>query len=463
MNMMRYLVLVLVLFCSTFFPVTGFPITMDECVSLALNNNSDIHKQKLGVQIAKEDFAGQKMTGFGSLKLVSSYTHYNLSRTLAPLTPASIASDPTSVPTTNDLYTVGVVYELPLFTGFSMTSAVQVSSLQKEIASSMLKLSREQLIYNVKSVCSNIMALDAQAEAQSRYVTALQELVSIIDGELALGRKARIDLLKANADLKAGQATLQRIVTNRGILLSSLYRLLGVRELPALEAVQPQPEMIVKVGRQKRPEGEKLDRLRVAELEVEKNSYQLRKTRSSLYPQIVFNSSYGQNFGPNDDSHLNSGDLENQEVWQAGLHLQWEIMDFGVNRSKIRKAELIESQNRYEQSKIILELEQSLKDAVDKINLAVVDYESAGEELRLTEQTEEIEQVRYEQGVSTTNDLLYAKSRKQLANGRFITAGYAYLTARYSLDYLLEQGERNTATESYFTSEAMDHFGQDGE
>jgi len=39
------------------------------------------------------------------------------------------------------------------------------------------------------------------------------------------------------------------------------------------------------------------------------------------------------------------------------------------------------------------------------------------------------------------NDLLYAKARNQLASSRFIEVGYSYQTARFYLDYLLEQGE----------------------
>jgi outer membrane protein TolC len=101
----------------------------------------------------------------------------------------------------------------------------------------------------------------------------------------------------------------------------------------------------------------------------------------------------------------------------------------------------MERQSRYEKTKIELELKRSVLEAVTRINTAVTDYESARNEYALTRKTESIEQIRYDQGVGDINDLLYAKGRDQLARSRFISAGYGYVSARFYLDYLLEQGE----------------------
>jgi len=94
-------------------------LTLEECIALALKNNPDLHKQQLNIQLADKDISEQRAQNFGRLDIVSSMTHYNLPRTLAPLTPASMAADPAKVATTQNLFTTGVAYEVPLFTGFS--------------------------------------------------------------------------------------------------------------------------------------------------------------------------------------------------------------------------------------------------------------------------------------------------------------------------------------------------------
>ena len=61
----------------------------------------------------------------------------------------------------------------------------------------------------------------------------------------------------------------------------------------------------------------------------------------------------------------------------------------------------------------------------------------------MTGEMEIIEQVRFDKGAISINDLLYAKARNQQSLSRYISAGYAYHNAQFYLDYLLENGEKS--------------------
>jgi outer membrane protein TolC len=430
----------------------GYAVTLAECVTMALHNNPDIQRQQLNIQLADQDISERQTANFGSLSLVASYNHYNLPRTLAPLTPAAISDDPASVATTRDLFLSGIVYELPLFTGFAQTRSVEVSTLQKKMATAKLNLSREQLIYNVKSIYVNILSLQARERAQQEYVKALQRLQNTVDREFKLGKKARIDQLKAGADVKNAVAEQTRLAADGTILQATLVSLLNVDDLGEFEELPLSADAMTSLKNTFSDQTKDLQRLKAARLEVAKNTKLADKEQSSLYPQLVFNTSYGQNFGPNDDSNRYSGEWKNQEVWQAGLNLQWKIFDFGNSRARIQKARTLARQSRYELTKTELELKRALQEAVIKINTTVSDYESAREEHAMTRETEAIEQVRYDQGAADINDLLYAKARNQLALSRLITAGYNHITAQFYLDYLLEQGEPDAAETEFATS-----------
>ena len=421
--------------------IQGHGFTLEECVDLALRNNPNLQQQKLNLELAHEDMTDRKSQNFGQLNVISSYTHYNLPHTLAPLTPASIMADPTAVPTTEDLFTAGLVYEVALFTGFTQTKAIQIAALQKEMAGVTLKLSREQLIYNVKTLYVDILSLRAQEEAQAAYVKALTYLHDDVSRQLKLGKKARIDQLKAAADLKNGHAGKSRITADIKIMKAALASLLNIDAVPELQPIDLSPESMVVIEDDFSDRIESLQRLRAAQLAVEKNTKLVEKANGSLYPQVVLNTGYGQNFGPNDSSNKNSGDWNHQEIWQAGVNLKWNILDFGGNRARVQKARALERQSRHEQTKTALELKRALLEAVTKIDTAVTDYNSAREELAMTRETEAIEQVRYEQGAADTGDLLNAKARSQLAQSRFINAGYSCKNAYFYLDYLLENGE----------------------
>ena len=113
----------------TFFPGVGNGLTIDEAVALALENNPGIQKQQMNRALSEEELSGKKSQNFGKIDVVASYGHFNLPRTLAPLTPASIFGDPTAVPTTEDLFTTGIMYEVPLFTGFAQQRSVEIAEL----------------------------------------------------------------------------------------------------------------------------------------------------------------------------------------------------------------------------------------------------------------------------------------------------------------------------------------------
>ncbi len=423
-----------------FLPGMSSGLSLDEAVALALENNPGLQKQQMNRALSEEGLSGKKAQNFGKIDLVASYGHYNLPRTLVPLTPASIFLDPTAVPTTEDLFTTGIMYEVALFTGFSQQHSVGIAAIEKEMATAAIKLSREQLVYNVKTLYVNILSLTAQEEAQKEYLTALQNLYDDIVLEIKLGKKARVEQLKAAADKENARVKVRQINGNTRILKASLAALLNTETITDLEEFSL--EMPVSgSGTTYNTNIQELDRYRSVLLDVEKKDILVEKSSAGYYPQVVFNGFYGQNFGPNDSSNANEGDWNNKETWQAAVNLKWTLFDFGSRSTSKQMAVIQKQQSRRDKVTTELELKRSLSEAVTKIELALDNYYSAEAERALTLETESIEQTRFEKGAADLNDLLYAKARNQLALSRSITARYSYQSGRFYLDYLLENGE----------------------
>lgn len=422
-----------------FIPRASNGLTLEEAVTLALDNNPDLQKQQMNRALSEEGLSRKKSDNFGKFDIIASYGHYNLPRTLAPLTPAAIFMDPTAVPTTVDLFTTGIMYELPLFTGFAQQRSVEIAALEQEMAGAAFKLSREQLIYNVKTLYVNILSLQAQEEAQRQYHKALRRLYDDISLEVELGRKAKVEQLKAAADLESARVQMRQTGGNIKILEGTLASLLGSDTINSLEKftmeVSPAGKTMYNKGIKE------LERYRSTVLDVEKQMSLVEKSSAAYYPQILFNGFYGQNFGPNDDSNLYEGDWNNQEVWQATVNLKWTVFDFGGRKTDRQVAAIRKQQSLREQLKTELELKRSLTEAITRIELAIDGFYSAETELALTRETEIIEQTRFDKGATDVNDLLYAKARNQLALSRSITARYNYMNSCFYLDYLLEDGE----------------------
>ncbi len=429
------------LFTLPLFTEQSFGLTLEECVSLALSNNPDLQKQQLNQEAAASSVKELKSQNYGKISALASYTHYNLPRTLVPMTPAAMLTSPTGVATTEDLSIAGISYELPLFTGFAQTSSVEVATLQRQMTEVAFRLSREQLIYNVKSLYVSVLSLQSQEAAQETYIQALERLYKDISLELKLGKRARVDQLKAAADLERAKAQKSQIASSLTIVKASLASLLNVPELSDFQDIPITVENATPRESTFSGQIRELQRYHSAELEVMKNEKLIKQSDAALYPQVGFNAFYGQNFGPNDSSNPKPDDWSNEEVWQAGLTLKWDLIDFGKRSSSRQRAKIAKQQSLRNRLKTELELKRDFTEAVTRINTAITEYSSAKTELAMTRETVAIEQVRFDRGAADLNDLLQARARNQLALSRYITAGYTYENAGFYLDYLLEKGE----------------------
>jgi len=144
----------------------------------------------------------------------------------------------------------------------------------------------------------------------------------------------------------------------------------------------------------------------------------------------------GYNYDTDDNS------LNKENLWQIGLNLKWNIFDFGKNSAKIQQAKIAKLQATLQKEATTEGFKKLIAKALNKIETALAEYQTNISKLNLLQESQKIEDVRYNAGVSTLNDLLLAKSKTQLAKSKLIQSKYEYQNGIYYLDYLLEKGER---------------------
>jgi len=97
-------------------------------------------------------------------------------------------------------------------------------------------------------------------------------------------------------------------------------------------------------------------------------------------------------------------------------------------------------QAEFERHQTLLDLKKSLIEARAKMRQEYAAYQGNIKQYDLAKASEKIEQVRYENGVVTINDLLYAKSQTNLTAAKLIESKYNYQKGKFYMDYLLERG-----------------------
>ena len=434
-------------------------MTLEESIAYALENNNALKQADVSVERSKSNRDGKQAQNFGRVDIIASYDHYNLSRTLAPLTPMSIVGSPDgayTIPTTQDLFSAGIAYNVILFNGFAQQSAYQISDLQYQNAAIRSKLGREELIYNVRNLYISLLALEEQLLAQQLYTESEQSLFDRIKKERELGTKSKLDLLRAQNSLEASKSREQTIQANIEILKASLSAVMGNKTFdksePIAISIDTQPSIALTDS-----DITSLKRYQATELNIKASARKREQTKSGYYPVIDFGAYYGQNFGPNDTSNtvpatstaptagqtlIEEGDWNNEAIWQVGVHLKWNILDFGATSSKNEESKLAYLQAELESDNVEIELRKNVITAQNKIKLATAQFNSAASQYELLSETEKIEQIRYDNNALTLTDLLATRSKKALAYAQMISAKYEYQKATYYLDYLLEKGEK---------------------
>jgi len=57
------------------FPGVSTGLTIDEAVTLALQNNPDLQKEQMNLALSEEELSGKSAQKFGKIDLVTSYGH----------------------------------------------------------------------------------------------------------------------------------------------------------------------------------------------------------------------------------------------------------------------------------------------------------------------------------------------------------------------------------------------------
>lgn len=417
-----------------------FGSTLDGLVEYAIEHSTVVKQSQAQIDLAQANREESTSAHYGSIDLVGSYTRFNLPRTLIPLTPATIAIDPQTVATTKNMFSTGVMHSIPLFTGFAQTRQVEMDSISTRISQSKLSLTKEQLVFNVASLYLSILALQDMRNAQKQHVDALREFKNILKYEVKFGKKAQIDLLKAENDLYGNISYLEVLKSNIVITKASLASLVGMNHIGSVKPIKVLVKKPDYSMNQLLRNTFSLDKVIIADLNLQKAGKGIEKSKSSMLPQVSLSSYYGYNYGKNDSSNFYSGEFEHEKNWQIGLNAKWTLYDFGKRDAATQKAKIVRIQAEVDKQQTLLNLKKSLIEALEKMKQEYANYQSNGIQLALAKKSEKIENIRYHNGVSTINDLLYAKSQTHLASAKLIESKYNYQKGKFYMDYLLEKG-----------------------
>jgi outer membrane protein TolC len=180
----------------------------------------------------------------------------------------------------------------------------------------------------------------------------------------------------------------------------------------------------------------RLAKVKVEEMAEKKAEKMIAKSKASQLPQVNLAAYAGKNYGED----LATNNWDNETLWQVGINVNYNLVDFGKRDISIQKAKIAKMQAEFQKEQTLLDLKKLLTQGVEKVKQNYATYLGNVSGLRLSKKAQSIEQVRYDNDASTLNDLLLAKGKTWLAKAKVIESKYNYQKSKYYIDYLMERG-----------------------
>jgi len=408
------------------------PLSLPECIDLALKQNSAILKGKSDLEAAYGFVVQTRAIAIPKLRATGNYQFNNAIENLQLPPPA-----PSVTFQQDQSWSAGIRLVQAVFEGGRIRSSLKSA-----------RLTKEQAVYNYQTVIA-----DTLTEVRVAYYDILMAAEQIIVEEASVklltqelgdttrrfeaGTVPRFNVLRAEVELANARPRLIRAKNDYRIAKNNLANLLGYNlpkevweDIPLqladkLDAGPYEIQLPDAIGQamEKRPE---LAALRKAELTRKEG---ITSARSMYRPSV-------QAFGGYGWRSSQSSDDPGRDVsgWNAGLQLNWDNFDGLLTRGKVDEAKALDKKAEYDVEDASRRIELEVRSAYSNFIEAKEVLESQKKVVEQAEEALRLANARADAGTGTQLDVLSAQTALTEARSTQVQALHDYAVARARLE-----------------------------
>lgn len=408
-------------------------LTLAQTVKEAVESSPRLHAQTHRASAASREALAASRSRFGELNAVASYSYLNDDQILRPMSRELVGAGLSSLPFDRSQGHYGLVYEIPLYLGGRLVNQVQIAGLEARKAEALQDGTRWQIRFNAVSLYCAAQALDRVTVALDAQMAALEQTKVRLEVAVNAGKRPELDLLKLRDELESTAAQRADVTADRTRTGALLLALLG-RDPAGVIVVDPLPEtpseMDLPVGELRSRAGDNTT-VHVATLEREQAEHAARVARSAFLPRVVGSANYLEHTGFNIDRDL--------ETWGVTIGLVFPVFSgtSDVQRMRAARERLAAAEQTVVQAQLNVAAE--LQDALARLRANQAGIAAAKARVAAAVEAAHIEQVRYDNGAGTIEDLLRARAREESARAALATAGANRRTTAERLNTIVEK------------------------
>lgn len=424
---------------------TDTSFTLQKCLDIAIKNNLQVKQSNTNAELARIDYRQAIENLLPNISGNASRS-FNNGRAISPSTNAYVNQS-----ATNDQY--GLSGSMTLFNGFSLINAVKSTSLAFQAGKMNFQAAKDAVTVNV--ITSYLAILDDEeiltaSKSQLAYQKETVDRLTVLEKQGA--NKAASDLTDQQGQLAANQVG---VVNSQNALDAAKLTLFQLMNIPYQPGVQFQdvnaenlrgeygsdPDQVYQTALQR------FAAVKAATLSRQAAEKNVSSLRGSLAPSITLGGGMSSAYSNKAQQSVTvdsvttlqnisyHDQLKNNYQSYISIGVNIPIFLNGTRRNALSRAKInaLYARDLEENSKIVLK--QNVEQAYFNMMAAYKKYQVLMDQVKAYTESFRIYKLRFDAGVLTSVDYIFAKNNLDAATVNMISAKYDYFIDSKILDY----------------------------
>lgn len=397
----------------------GDTLTMEEAVQVATKNAFTVRQQLSAIEKNRQRVRENKGNLGPRVTISGTYTRFDEEQTTEIAPGQSIVTQPI------DTKQATASLNLPIDISGNIGRIVRASKATLIASEQTLQAVRNDVKLGVRRAYLNVLRAEDQIEVANLAIQEAEERLKNAKLEEAAGTKARIDVIRIEAQLAQAQSDLITATNSQTLAKQNLNNLMGRPietdfKTAKVTALPPTPAaeitQIDKVAQDGRPEAKALLKTREALALI------TRATERGMNPSL----NLGINYQRNIDAQ---GFTARDQSTTGSLTLNVPVFDSGITRSQVKQARQDEEQAKIQLEQIRLGISLEVRQAITNMVNAAARLTVAERQLAAAQENYRISRVRLAAGEGITLEITDALTQLTQARTGVVSARYDYWTA----------------------------------
>jgi outer membrane protein TolC len=384
------------------------PLTLDNCISLAKQNNLALQQTKMDIDAARASLTDANSSYYPS---ISASTNYRYGGS------ASVDA--------SGSFSTGINAQYTLYKGGSIRAGSNIAKTRIKISEETYRQKENEVVLSVKQVFYKILQTQEQITLVKSILKRRNDNLILLKLNYNVGRENQPNVKQAEVNLNQTEYDYMQAEQNLALAKLSLIQLLN---LPGQEiSIQyqdktiefPPLDSLTKLAENERPEiiNQKANREVLTE--------QKTQAASNYLPTLSVSSSYGL-----------SGDnfLEQNDNWSAGIGLSLPLFNGFSTKAKVRQVTISIKQSDLKLQDLSNSIESEVRQAYSNLALARKNLEVSNKTLEAAQDAYQLTKLQYEQGSTSYFFLQQKESELTQAENSNVNALYNLRTSVAALE-----------------------------